>query len=241
MEQILSFAKVKGWRTGENPALWKDNLNKLLPKRKKLQRGKHKALPYDDAPSFFSQLMVREAVAAKALAFTMLTAARSQESLRAKWPEIDFARKIWTCPGVRMKGGVEHDVPLSEAALAILNEMKEAPQGGDYIFPGQKPKSPISSGAVDNLLKGRMKVTNATIHGFRSTFRDWCGDKTGFPREVAEVALAHKVGNEVEQAYRRSDALEKRRKLMQAWADYLTGAKVKARNVVNFEEARKQA
>lgn len=238
IERVLGAAKAKEYRSGENPAAWKDNLDHLLPSPKKLQRGNHKAMHYDDAPAFFTNLLGRKAVAAKALAFIVLTAARSQEALGAKWSEIDFLRQIWTCPAERMKAGQKHEVPLSGPALAILQEMKEASQGSDYIFPGEKPQNPISSTAIANLLKHRMKVTNVTVHGFRSTFRDWCGDKTEFPREVAEAALAHRVGNEVEQAYRRFAALEKRRRLMQAWANYLTGAK--ATRTVSFEEARKK-
>lgn len=239
IERVLSAAKVKGWRTGENPAAWKDNLDHLLSRPKKLKRGSHKAMHYDDVPAFFSDLAKREAISAKALAFTILTAARSEETLGAQWSEIDFGRKIWTCPKERMKAGVEHDVPLSDAAMAILKEMQAAGDGGEFIFPGQKRNSPLSSAAMEALLKNRMNVANATVHGFRSTFRDWCGDKTGFPREVAEAALAHKVGDEVERAYRRSDALEKRRKLMQAWANYLLPPQ--RGNILDFDEARKQA
>lgn len=238
IERVLSAAKVKGWRTGENPAVWKDNLSLLLPRLRKLKRGNHKAMSYGKVPAFFSQLVERDAISAKALSFTILTAARSDEALGARWAEIDFARKVWKRPAERMKGQLEHEVPLSDAAMTILMEMRAAGHDSEFIFPGQKSNRPLSSAAMDTLLKQRMKVTDATVHGFRSTFRDWCGDKTGFPRELAETALAHLVGNEVERAYRRSDALEKRRRLMQAWANYLIPPK--RGNIVDFE-ARKQA
>jgi integrase len=203
-------------------------------------------MPYADLPAFMSRLRTSEAMAARALEFTILTAARSGEALGAKWREIDFDRNVWTVPADRMKGGEIHVVALSSAAVDLLNRLKEVHPGGDYIFagdprPGNKQDAkygrPLSNMAMMMLLR-RMKVTDITVHGFRSAFRDWAGDETSFPRDVAEAALAHKVGNEVERAYRRSDALEKRRKLMQAWADYLAATKVK--KVVNLHEARRK-
>jgi integrase len=156
-------------------------------------------------------------MAARCLEFTILTAARTGEALGATWVEIDFDRAIWTVPGYRMKGGKEHRVPLSARALDLLKELHEV-RTGDLIFPGQRDGRPLSNMAMNMLLR-RLKA-EVTVHGFRSAFRDWCGEETNFPREVAEQALAHIVGNEVERAYRRGDALAKRRELMEAWAGY---------------------
>lgn len=245
IERVLEFAKVKGWRSGENPAAWRGNLRNLLPKRQKLQRGHQPAMPYVDVPAFMVRLRASEAMAARALEFTILTAARSGETIGAKWQEIDFDRKVWTVPAERMKGGETHVVALSSVAVGLLQRLQEVHTRGDFIFagdprPGNKQDAkhgrPLSNMAMMMLLR-RMKLTDITVHGFRSAFRDWAGDETSFPRDVAEAALAHKVGNEVERAYRRSDALEKRRKLMQAWADYL--AATKKDNVSKLSDARK--
>lgn len=228
IERVLEFAKVKGWRSGENPAAWRGNLRNLLPKRQKLQRGHQPAMPYQDVPAFMVKVRSAEAMAARALEFTILTVARSGEAIGAKWSEIDFDRKTWTVPPERMKAGEVHVVPLSTAAIDLLSRLKENVRG-DFIFAGEPRRGnmqdaqhgrPLSNMAMMMLLR-RMKVTEISIHGFRSSFRDWAGDETSFPREIAEAALAHKVGNEVERAYRRSDALEKRRTLMQAWTGYL--------------------
>jgi integrase len=202
-------------------------------------------MPYQEVPVFMVKLRAADAMAARALEFTVLTVARSGEAIGARWKEIDFDRRTWTVPAARMKAGEIHVVPLSTAAIDLLSRLKENARG-DFIFAGEprpgnkqdaKHGRPLSNMAMMMLLR-RMKVTGISIHGFRSSFRDWAGDVTSFPREVAEAALAHKVGNEVERAYRRSDALEKRRKLMQAWADYL--AVTKAKNVTNLSEARKR-
>lgn len=231
IERVLEFAKVKGWRSGENPAAWRGNLRNLLPKRQRLQRGHQPAMPYAEIPAFTARLRRAEAMAARALEFTILTVARSGETLGAKWPEIDFKAKLWNVPKERMKAGAPHTVPLSKEALAVLESLREQRQGnGEFVFT-RDGENPLSNMAMMMLLR-RMKQTEITVHGFRSGFRDWCGDATSFPREVAEAALAHKVGDETERAYRRSDALEKRRKLMQAWADYLSA--VKANNVVRI-------
>jgi len=245
IERVLEYAKVKGWRSGENPAAWRGNLRNLLPRRQKLQRGHQPAMPYGDLPAFMLRLRASEAMAARAMEFTILTAARSGETIGAKWKEIDFDRKVWTVPAERMKGGETHVVALSSVAVDLLKRLQEVHAGGDFIFAGvprpgnrqdAKHGRPLSNMAMMMLLR-RMKLTDITVHGFRSAFRDWAGDVTSFPREVAEAALAHKVGNEVERAYRRSDALEKRRKLMQAWADYLAAAKKD--NVAKLSDARK--
>lgn len=223
IERVLDFSKVKGWRSGENPALWRGHLKNVLPARKKLTRGHHPAMPYDDVPAFAARLRTRKAMSARALEFTILTTSRSDETYGARWPEVDFAKAVWTVPPERMKRSRQHRVPLSGRALEILRDLYEA-RVSDFIFPGQKKNEPLSSSAMDALLE-RMDEDRYTVHGFRSSFRDWAGDETSFPRELAEAALAHKVGDETEQAYRRSDALEKRRKLLQAWADYLSKPK----------------
>ena len=218
IERVLDFAKSKGWRSGENPAAWRGHLRNILPKRRKLARGHLAAMPYENLPTFVDRLRRAQAMAARALEFTILTAGRTGEILGARWPEIDLQKKLWHVPKDRMKAGIAHTVPLSEQAVALVKRLHDA-RTGSFAFPGEKKGKPLSGMAMEMLLR-RMKVTDATVHGFRSSFRDWCGDKTNFSRELAEAALAHKVGDETERAYRRSDALEKRRRLMQAWADY---------------------
>ncbi|KPH09119.1 site-specific integrase [Rhizobium acidisoli] len=219
VERVLDAAKAKGFRSGENPAIWRGNLSNLLPKRKKLARGHHAALPYAEVPSFIGRLRQRKATAARALEFTILTAARSGETFGLLWKEIDRKAGIWTVPEGRMKAHREHQVPLTPRALAILDEMALFGEDPDaYVFPGQKRGKPLSPTAMEMQLR-RLKV-DVTTHGFRSSFRDWCGEETSFPREIAEAALAHVVGDETERAYRRGTALEKRRRLMTAWANY---------------------
>jgi len=175
-------------------------------------------MPFDDVPAFIGKLREREATAALALEFAILTAARSGEVLGARWAEIDLDATVWTVPAVRMKAGREHRVPLSGRALAILETLAAA-RTSDFVFPGQNAGKSLSGKALEMVLH-RIKVESATVHGFRSAFRDWCGETTSFPREIAEAALAHVAGDATERAYRRGDALEKRRKLMDAWADY---------------------
>jgi integrase len=218
IERVLNAAKAKSFRTGENPAAWRGHLENLLPKRAKLTRGHHAALPYDEVAAFVAKLREREAVAALALEFAILTAARSGEVLGAKWKEIDLDANVWTVPAARMKAAREHKVPLSKPAMAILREMGAA-KIGDFVFPGQGAAKPLSGMALQMVLR-RMGVENATVHGFRSAFRDWAGNETHFSRELAEHALAHVIGDKAEQAYRRSAALEKRRALMAAWGTY---------------------
>jgi integrase len=221
IEAVLDAAKVAGHRSGENPAAWGGNLEHLLPKRGKLSRGHHAAMAYADVPAFVAQLREREALAALALEFCILTAARSGEVLGARWSEIDFAAQVWTVPAERMKAAREHRIPLSERALAILEKLSEA-RTGELVFPGQRAGRPLSAMAMEMLLR-RMDRDTVTVHGFRSAFRDWAGNETHFAREVAEAALAHVVGDKAEQAYRRGDALEKRRALMSAWGAYVDG------------------
>lgn len=236
IERVLDAAKAKGLRSGENPARWRGNLDHLLSKRKRLQRGHHPAMPFVDVPAFVADLRQRKAVTALALEFDILTAARPGEVFGATWAEIDEAGKVWTVAASRMKAGREHRVPLCDRALTILAEVKPLKGPGDYVFPGAKRGRPFSNMAFDALLE-RMKVAGITVHGFRSSFRDWAGEATTFPREVAEAALAHAVGDETERAYRRGDALEKRRKLMDAWAAFLDRVPV-VDNVVPITGAR---
>lgn len=217
IEKVLDTAKARGMREGENPARWKGHLDAILPKAKKLTRGHHAALPYAEAPAFLERLRTMDGVSAVALEFTILTAARSGETRGATWAEVDLDAATWTVPAGRMKAGREHAVPLSARAVEILRRLHED-RTGDLIFPGRVGTA-LSDMSLAAVLK-RMKV-GATVHGFRSAFRDWCGNETSFPRELAEEALAQAVGDAVERAYRRSAALEKRRKLMDAWAAYL--------------------
>jgi integrase len=219
IEKVLDAAKAKGYRAGENPARWRGHLDHLLPKQSKLTRGHHAAMPYEKVAAFIGELRQREATAALALEFCILTAARSGEVLGALWSEFDLEGKVWKVPAERMKAGREHRVPLSHRAAAILDKLSKARTTREFVFAGQKPGKPLSDMAMDMVLR-RIEVDDATVHGFRSSFRDWAGNVSNFPREVVETALAHVIGDKAEQAYRRSDALEKRHKLMEAWASY---------------------
>jgi integrase len=218
IEKVLDAAKANGFREGENPARWRGHLDHLLSRPSKLARGHHAAMSYDKVAGFLADLRGREAPAALALELCILTAARSGEILGMRWDEIDFDKRVWTVPAHRMKAGREHRVPLSQRATGILAGLGEA-RSGDFVFPGQRRDKPLSGKAMELMLR-RMKIENATVHGFRSAFRDWAGNETGYPRELIETALAHVIGDKAEQAYRRSDALEKRRQLMEAWAQY---------------------
>lgn len=230
IERVLDAAKAKGWRTGENPARWKGHLALLLPKRQKLYKGHHPAMPFDEVSDFIGQLRARPAPAARALELLILTASRTGEIIGAERSEFDLAKRVWTVPAARMKGKVEHRVALSDAAVRVV---RAALTEGDefarlnpqvetrWIFPDPTGVKPMSNMAMMMLLR-RMGHDTVSVHGFRSTFRDWAGERTNFAREVVEAALAHQVGNEVERAYRRGDALEKRLKLMAAWDSFLT-------------------
>ena len=222
IEAVLDAAKAKGHigRNEANPAQWRGHLDKLLPRPSKLTRGHHAAMPYADVPAFIAEIRRREATAAYALEFCILTAARSSETMKARWQEIDLEAKIWALPAERMKAGREHRVPLSTRAVAILVKMKEAAEG-EFVFPGRKRERPLSNMALEMFL--RRLQSKYTTHGFRSSFRDWAGNETTFPRELAEHSLAHAIGDKAEQAYRRSDALARRRELMDAWAHYCEG------------------
>jgi integrase len=220
MERVFSVAKARKLRSGENPAAWRDNLQPLFGKRKRLTRGHHCALPYRNAKDFTASLRRGQGVAALALELTILTAARTGEVIGARWPEIDLEAKVWTVPAVRMKAGKEHRVPLSARAVVILETVAKLKRDHDgFIFPGQSADGSLANMAMAAVLK-RMKREDITVHGFRSTFRDWAGEVSSFPNEVCEMALAHTIQNKAEKAYRRGDLLDKRRPMMQAWADY---------------------
>ena len=221
IERVLDAAKAKGLRQGDNPARWRGHLDVLLPKNKRLVRGHHAAMPVEQLSAFMRALRDRPAVAARALEFTILTAARTGESLRARWSEVDLKAGVWVVPAERMKARVEHRVPLTAAALSVLAEVRPLLGAAKdvWVFPSQDGRRPLSQMSMLMLMR-RMDVEDCTVHGFRSTFRDWAGDFTDFPRELIEAALAHTIGNAVERAYRRSDAFAKRQKLMQAWAGF---------------------
>jgi integrase len=217
IEAILDWATVRGYRAGDNPARWNGHLGEVLPARgqiKKIQH--HPALPFAEVPDFITQLAGREGMGARALEFLILTAARSGEASGAKWSEIDLEAKAWTVPASRMKGAREHRVPLSDRALEILRAL---PREADFVFAGERKGTAISSTAMANLL-GRMGRLDITIHGFRSAFRDWAAETTGYPNHVIEMALAHAIGDKVEASYRRGDLFAKRARLMADWARY---------------------
>jgi integrase len=222
IELVLDSAIARGLRSGPNPARWKGHLDKLLPAPGKVaKRAHHRALPYREAPDFMARLRTQAGSGARALEFAILTAARSGEVRGATWSEIDEGSATWIIPASRMKGGKEHRVPLSHAAVAVF-KLQKAQALNEWVFPGQSNK-PLSDMSLSAVLR-RMKV-NCVPHGFRSTFRDWTAECAHCPNEVAEMALAHAVGDKVEAAYRRGDLFDKRRSLMSEWASYLDGKK----------------
>lgn len=223
IEQVLAAAKAKGHRTGDNPAALKGHLDHWLDKRPKGSVEHHASMHRDDLPDFLALLRSKDATSARALEFQVLTAARPGEAIGARWSEIDLQAKLWTIPAARMKADREHRVPLSPRAVEILQEMTVMPDA-EFVFPGSRPGRPMSGAAFERLLT-RMKVVDVTPHGFRSTFRDWAGEVSSFPRELAEAALSHVVGDATERAYARGDALEKRRKMMITWANFCAGVK----------------
>jgi len=220
VEAILDWATTRGYRQGENPARWRGHLENLLPKKSKVRRVEHHAaLAYPEIGGFVAELRQQEGVAARALEFTILTAARTGEAIGARWSEINLADRLWTVPAARMKkADKEHRVPLSDRALAIVDAMAEI-RSGDFVFPGGKKGRPLSNMALLMTMR-RMGRGDLTAHGFRSTFRDWAAERTNFPSEVAEMALAHTVSDKVEAAYRRGDLFQKRRQLAEAWSRY---------------------
>jgi integrase len=227
VEAVLDFAKAMKLRSGENPASWKNNLAMILPKRAKLSKQHFPALPYASVPAFVASLRENESIFAPVLEFAILTAARSGQVLGARWDEIDMDARTWTIPAAHMKSGQEHRIPLSRRALEIV-EHQAATRSSEYLFPGMKVGKPLASSSLRKL-----HPEGGTVHGFRSSFRDWCGETTNFPREVCEQALAHASGDQTERSYRRGDALEKRRALMQAWASFCE----RGRNVIQIRAA----
>jgi integrase len=233
IEAVLDWAEVRGYRAGKNPALWRGHLENLLPKRSKVRRVEHHAaLPYTGISDFMPELRAQEGVAARALEFLILTAARTEEVLGAKWDEINLIERMWVVPPPRTKTGKstgrEHRVPLSDAAVVILEAMARL-RADEYIFPGR-------NGALGHMALLRVLASlcpNVKVHGFRSTFRDWAAETTAYPRELAEMALGHAIGSQVEAAYRRGDMIEKRRAMMQDWALYCTaGQPLRARLII---------
>lgn len=229
IEIVLDWAQARGYRTGDNPARWRGHLDKLLSTPSKTARVEHHpAVPVDDAPEFFSALQQREGMGARALEFAMLTAARSGEVRGATWAELDLERGVWVVPGARMKAGKEHRVPLSEAAIRILRALPKV-DGSDLVFPA--PRGGQMSDMSLTAVMRRMGLQYVP-HGLRSTFRDWAAERTSFPRDLCEQALAHVIENKAEAAYRRSDVLEKRRTMMQAWAGFLAVPVVKGEKIL---------
>jgi integrase len=216
IESILNWATTSKKRTGENPARWRGHLDNLLPKLSKVKKVEHHAaLPYSEISAFVKALAQREAIAARALEFLILTGARTGEVLGARWTEIDRAANAWTVPPERMKRKREHRVPLSKLAIAVVNSLPHSQN--EFVFPGGRPARPLTNGALMEMVQ-RMGRSDLTVHGFRATFRTWAAECTAYPREVIEVALAHRVYGDTEGAYQRGDLFEKRRKLMDDWA-----------------------
>jgi integrase len=221
IESILTAATVKGLRSGENPARWRGHLAELLPARSKVAPVEHHAaLPFADLPAFYLRLQAADGLGARALELAILTAARTGEVLGATWGEIDLDAALWIIPAARMKAKREHRVPLSAPAVALLRKLATLREG-PFVFAGQNPSKPLSNMALLMTLR-RMKRSDLTAHGFRSTFRDWAAETTPFPSEVVEMALAHAVGDKVEAAYRRGDLFDKRRELMESWGNCCT-------------------
>jgi integrase len=237
VERVFDYAKAKRFRSGDNPARWKGHIQIHLPKPaadQRMKRGHHAALPYAVAPAFMARLRALTGMGALALQFVVLTVGRTSEVTQAKWSEIDEAKRIWTIPGKRMKAGKDHRVPLSAAAWAVVEQL-QALRVDEWLFPGQKVGRPISDAMLTKSL-GFAGAGDFTVHGLRSTFRDWVSDETQFASDIAEAALAHQVGDETERAYRRSDALAKRRKLMEAWSAYV--GTVETASVLQFSRVK---
>jgi len=221
IENILDWATARKYRTGENPARWRGHLDKLLPKRSKVQKVKHfSAMPYTKLPKYYAKLKKKDTIAALALAFIILTATRVSESRNATWKEINLKTKEWNIPDIRMKADRPHRVPLSKEAVSILKRAKKL-SPNSLVFEGNVLNKPISDSFIRQILQD--DYPKLTLHGFRSTFRDWCAEITSYPREVAEAALAHTIKDKTEAAYRRGDIFKKRLRLMNTWADYCLG------------------
>jgi integrase len=228
IEAVLDWATVAEYRRGDNPARWSGRLDKLLPPKAKVRKVKHhKAMPYAGVPELMSNLRNRAGISARALEFTILTAVRTGETIGARWSEVNFSTGVWTVPSARTKSGRDHRVPLPEAAVTLLKVLPRLDEG-DLVFPGARRTKPLSNMAMLELLKG-MSGNAYTVHGFRSSFRDWAKEQTNFSREIAELALAHVVKDDTEAAYSRGDALDKRRRLMAAWAAYCAAPRTRGK------------
>jgi integrase len=232
IESVLDWAKARGYRDGENPARWRGHLENLLAAKSRVRRVEHyAALPYAALPEFMAELRSQSGVAARALEFAVLSAGRTGEVLGAKWDEVDRAEAVWAVPPARMKAHKEHRIPLCDRAIAILAEMEGINREGAFVFPGRKSGQPLAHMALLEVLR-RMGRANLTVHGFRSTFSDWAAERTNFPAEVREMALAHSVADKVEAAYRRGDLFQKRRQLAAAWGRYCAAPVAATGNVV---------
>ena len=230
IENILDWAKVSGYRDGDNPARWRGHLDKLLPAPAKISKVRHHpALPYEKVGSFMASLRSRDGVASRALEFTILTAARSGEVREATWDKFNLTKRLWTIPAERMKMRREHEVPLSDAVITILKALPRT--ASRYVFPGARQTKPMSDMTMSKVIR-RMGDQATTVHGFRSAFRDWAAETTAYPREVMEMALAHSIANKVEAAYRRGNLLAKRSQLMEDWATYCSVAQAEGNNNV---------
>jgi len=217
IEQVLGWATVHHYRDGDNPARWRGHLQHALPAKSEVADVEHHtALPYSEAPAFVAKLRQDTSVQARCLELLTLTATRSGEATDARWNEIDFDNRVWAIPPARMKSGREHRIPLSDAAMAVIEAMRDLRQSSDYVFPGLRAGRPIGQSGVWKLAR----ALGTTVHGLRSTFRDWAAEQTAFPSEVCEMALAHAIPNAVERAYRRGDLFDKRHQLMAAWASF---------------------
>ena len=231
IESILNWATAREYRTGENPARWRGHLDNVLPKRSKVAKVKHHdAVAYQELPDFMRVLRGQSFISARALEFTILSAARTGEAIGAEWIEIDLDKRIWTVPAERMKAGREHRVPLSDRLVEMLADL---PREGRFVFPGSKEGRPLSNMAMLELLRGQ-RGQGATVHGFRSSFRDWAAEQTAYPNELCEAALAHTVSDKTEAAYRRGDMFEKRRRLMDDWAKFCAAPATVGENVVKM-------
>ena len=223
IETVLDYAKAHSYRAGENPARMKGNLDHILPPHSKLKVVvHHPAMPHAEVAALMAKLATRHEISAAALAFTILTAARTGEIIGAQWDEVDLGAKTWTVPGRRMKSGKTHTVPLSDAALTVLTKVRAEHGAGGYVFAGEKSGKAMAVSSMAVCLRRLGAHDHATVHGFRSSFRDWAAEQTATPREVVEACLAHALGDKVEAAYLRTEHLEKRRKLMAAWARYIS-------------------
>jgi integrase len=236
IEAVLDWATVRGYRQGENPARWRGHLDQLLPKKTKVRKVRHHpAMPYLEVPGFMARLRAQDSISARALEFTILAAVRTNETIHATWDEIDPAAKTWTIPGRRMKSERPHRVPLTDRMLEILASLARE-QSNPHLFIGARNGKGLSDMAMLELLRG-MDGNGYTVHGFRSSFRDWCAEMTNYPRELAEAALAHVLKDKTEASYQRGDLFEKRRKLMRTWAGYCASLPRTAGDVVAIAEA----